>query len=103
MELRHVLVEGEGRGRVGAAVVEELEPEDASAKRDWAVRYAAGFFHVAADEGSGGEGDEEAGGGEFFAEAEHRVDVALAGEADEEDMGERIHGSHFSYVFWEFG
>lgn len=103
MELRHVLVIGEGgrgagRTIVDAAIVKEFEAEEATAERGRGVGDAAGLLHVLTKIGRGGEGDEEAGGGEFFAKTEHGIDVALAREADEEDMGKGIHGgSHLLF------
>lgn len=101
------MVEGEGGGRSGvfdATVVEEFEAEEATAKRGWGVGDAAGILHLAAKVGRGRKRDEETGGGEFFAEAKHGVYVSLARKADEEDMGEGIHGgSHLLLcVFWDF-
>ena len=95
MELHHVFVVGECRGGVGSAVVEEFEAEEAIAEGCRVVRDAPSVLHLGPELDGGGEGNEEARGGEFLAEAEHGVDMALAGEADEEDMGETGFGTHF--------
>lgn len=75
-----------------AAIVKEFKAEEATAERGRGVRDAASLLHVLAEISSGGEGDEKAGGSEYFSKTEHGIYVALAREADEEDMRKGIHG-----------
>ena len=101
------MVEGDGDGGaesiISTAIIEEFEAEEATAERGWGVRDVAGVLHVTAKFGRRGERDEEARGGQFFAEAEHGVYVALARKTDEEDMGEGIHGGSHLLVLCVLG
>jgi len=72
-------------------VVEELEPDASAAHAHAAGRHGrrrgGGGREAGADAGGGAAGDEEALGCEALGEAERRVQVALAREADEDYVG----------------
>lgn len=96
LELRQVLVEVVAlEVLLIEAVVEEFEADETVADGgELAVDDVGGLAHLPAEGFGGAEGDEKAAGGEEFAEAEKRIDVALAGERDEEDMNECLVGAH---------